>query len=57
MHVIYKINFSNGKVYIGQSNDFTARRNQHLSVKSGFFENYSEISIKNIINYKTYTNI
>ena len=31
MHVIYKINFSNGKVYIGQSNDFTARRNQHLS--------------------------
>lgn len=31
MHVIYKINFSNGKVYIGQTNDFTARRNQHLS--------------------------
>ena len=31
MHVIYKIKFSNGKVYIGQSNDFTARRNQHLS--------------------------
>ena len=30
MHVIYKINFSNGKVYIGQTNDFTARRNQHL---------------------------
>lgn len=31
MYVIYKINFSNGKVYIGQTNDFTARRNQHLS--------------------------
>lgn len=31
MHVIYKINFSNGKVYIGQTNDFSARRNQHLS--------------------------
>ena len=31
MHVIYKINFSNGKVYIGQTNNFTARRNQHLS--------------------------
>lgn len=31
MHVIYKINFSNGKVYIGQTNDFTARCNQHLS--------------------------
>lgn len=26
-------------------------------LKSGFFENYSENSIKNIINYKTYTNI
>ena len=26
-------------------------------LKSGFFENDSEISIKNIINYKTYTNI
>ena len=31
MYVIYKINFSNGKVYIGQTNDFSARRNQHLS--------------------------
>lgn len=31
MHVIYKINFSNGKVYVGQTNDFSARRNQHLS--------------------------
>ena len=30
MHVIYKINFSNGKVYIGQTNDFNARCNQHL---------------------------
>ena len=31
MHVIYKINFSNGKVYVGQTNDFIARCNQHLS--------------------------
>lgn len=31
MHVIYKINFSSGKVYVGQTNNFIARRNQHLS--------------------------
>lgn len=30
MFVIYKINFKNGKVYIGLTNDFNARRNQHL---------------------------
>lgn len=31
MYVIYKINFKSGKVYIGLTNDFKARRNQHLS--------------------------
>lgn len=30
MFVIYKINFKSGKVYIGLTNDFNARRNQHL---------------------------
>ena len=30
MFVIYKINFKSGKVYIGQTNNFNARRNQHL---------------------------
>lgn len=31
MHIIYKINFISGKVYVGQTNNFIARRNQHLS--------------------------
>ena len=30
MFLIYKINFKSGKVYIGQTNNFNARRNQHL---------------------------
>lgn len=30
MFVIYKINFKSKKVYIGLTNDFNARRNQHL---------------------------
>lgn len=31
MYCIYKINFPNNKVYIGKTNSFIARRNQHLS--------------------------
>lgn len=31
MFVIYKINFKSGKVYVGLTNNFNARRNQHLS--------------------------
>lgn len=41
MFLIYKINFKSGKVYIGQTNDFNARRNQHLcDSKTGDYKVY-----------------